>query len=122
YELFTARVAQGRGMPQDSVKAIAEGRVWTGGRALQLGLVDKIGSLRDAIDAMADECGLESDEFVQYPVTEEKIWDAILRESGKLDVAITGELDPSTLKALNTIKRLRQAAPIQARMEDIEIH
>ncbi|MDE6135171.1 MAG: S49 family peptidase, partial [Muribaculaceae bacterium] len=102
--------------------AIAEGRVWTGGRALQLGLVDKIGSLRDAIDAMADECGLESDEFVQYPVTEEKIWDAILRESGKLDVAITGELDPSTLKALNTIKRLRQAAPIQARMEDIEIH
>ena len=46
YELFTGRVAGGRGMAQDSIKAIAEGRVWTGEQAVKIGLVDKLGNLR----------------------------------------------------------------------------
>ncbi len=54
YELFTKRCADGRGVPQDSIKAIAEGRVWDGASALKLGLVDKIGGLNDAIRTAAE--------------------------------------------------------------------
>ncbi|MGN0214579.1 MAG: signal peptide peptidase SppA [Muribaculaceae bacterium] len=58
YDLFTRRCAEGRGVPQDSIKAIAEGRVWDGTSALKLGLVDKIGGLDDAISTAAElaEC------------------------------------------------------------------
>ncbi len=50
YELFTSRCAEGRHMSQDSIKAIAEGRVWDGAKALELKLVDQLGQLDDAID------------------------------------------------------------------------
>ncbi len=43
YELFTSRCAEGRGLPQDSIKMIAEGRVWDGAEALKIGLVDELG-------------------------------------------------------------------------------
>lgn len=49
YDLFTGRVAAGREMEQADVKKIAEGRVWIGSDALQLGLVDELGSLEDCI-------------------------------------------------------------------------
>jgi len=49
YEVFTGRVAQGRGTKVKDVKAIAQGRVWTGEKALQLGLVDAIGGMDAAL-------------------------------------------------------------------------
>lgn len=122
YDLFTGRVAAGRGMNVDSVKAIAEGRVWTGSRAIQLGLVDRIGTLDDAVYAMTRRLHLKSDKYVQYPKHEEKLWEKMLRQSGQLDVNIESELDAETVEALRTVKRLREAAPIQARMEDIVLH
>src|SRR6185295_6140287 len=54
YDLFVARVAEGRKMKPDAVDAIARGKVWTGQQALPRGLVDKIGGLREALaDARA---------------------------------------------------------------------
>lgn len=49
YDAFLARVARARSLPLDSVRAIAEGRVWAGDDALALGLVDEIGDLDDAL-------------------------------------------------------------------------
>ncbi len=49
YDRFTSIVAQGRGMTQNQVDEIAQGRVWAGTDALQIGLVDEIGGLCDAI-------------------------------------------------------------------------
>lgn len=49
YDVFTSRVAAGRGAKIKDVKAIAQGRVWTGTRAKELGLVDEIGGLDAAI-------------------------------------------------------------------------
>jgi len=57
YDAFLARVASSRNLPMDSVRAIAEGRIWSGEDALTLGLVDEIGDLDDAINhaaALAD--------------------------------------------------------------------
>lgn len=57
YDTFTGRVAEGRGLAQAYVDSIGQGRVWTGTNALELGLVDELGDLQDAIDyavAMAE--------------------------------------------------------------------
>ena len=50
YDEFLDKVSEGRGLPRDDVKAMAGGRVWTGRQAAELGLVDELGSLQDAID------------------------------------------------------------------------
>lgn len=67
YELFTGRVAMGRKMKQDDVKAIAEGRVWSGEQALKLGLVDKLGNLDDAIEAAAKLAKIKDYNVGRYP-------------------------------------------------------
>ncbi|MCQ2096300.1 MAG: signal peptide peptidase SppA [Bacteroidaceae bacterium] len=67
YELFTRRCADGRGLSQDSIKAIGEGRVWTGVHAKRIGLVDKIGSLDDAIAEAKKRAGIEKCSVISYP-------------------------------------------------------
>ncbi len=64
YDRFTAEVAAGRGLSQEKVKAVGEGRVWSGSRAREIGLVDEIGGLYDAISAAKQAAGLDvSDEI-----------------------------------------------------------
>ena len=53
YTKFTSIVAEGRDMSVEDVDAIAQGRVWTGAEALEIGLVDEIGTLEDAIEYAA---------------------------------------------------------------------
>lgn len=62
YEDFTERVAEGRDLPLSRIQEIARGRVWTGAQAQEIGLVDRIGGLRDAIDAARELAGLSEDE------------------------------------------------------------
>ncbi len=56
YELFLDRIAQGRNMPADKIRPHAQGRIWSGEQGKDLGLVDRIGGLADAI-ARARELG-----------------------------------------------------------------
>ena len=71
YEKFTKLVSEGRGMPVDKVDEIAQGRVWTGADALEIGLVDEIGTLEDAINyaALSIEgvTGVQDVPLVGYP-------------------------------------------------------
>ena len=70
YELFVNLVASSRGMEPARVDEIAQGRVWTGADALEIGLVDEIGTLEDAISYAAALADLHSsDEYsvVGYP-------------------------------------------------------
>ena len=53
YTKFTSLVAEGRDMTVEDVDAIAQGRVWTGAEALEIGLVDEIGTLEDALEYAA---------------------------------------------------------------------
>ena len=71
YELFVKRCADGRDMEIDDLKAIAEGRVWTGEDALRLGLVDKLGGLSDAIEVAANKANLEKYMVRTYPEKED---------------------------------------------------
>lgn len=61
YADFTAKVAEGRGLEGAALAAVVGGRVFTGEQALALGLVDELGSLREAATAAAREAGLEPD-------------------------------------------------------------
>ncbi len=71
YRQFLQRVADGRNMDIDQVDKIARGRVWTGRQALANGLVDKLGSLDDAISIAAASAGLDDYRLVEYPKIEE---------------------------------------------------
>ncbi len=71
YSTFTEIVAQGRDMEVADVDAIAQGRVWTGAEALEIGLVDEIGTLEDAIDfavlSVEGAASVEDVQIVEYP-------------------------------------------------------
>jgi len=67
YNTFKFRVAQGRGQSMTFIDSIAQGRVWSGTTGLSLGLVDRIGTLQDAIDCAA-RMGKTSDyRLLEYP-------------------------------------------------------
>lgn len=116
YELFTGRVAQGRKISQDSVKAVAEGRVWTGEQAMKIGLVDKLGNLNDAIAAAAKAAQIEKYSVGRYP--EPAPWFASLLQEKKADYmdsqmrSALGEFYP----AFSLIRDLKNQDAIQARM------
>lgn len=66
YARFTGLVAKSRKQPLDKVLPIAEGRVWAGGTARQIGLVDQFGGLRDAMAAAAKLAKIEGDYHAKY--------------------------------------------------------
>jgi protease-4 len=61
YDDFVAKVARGRGRPHGEIEAVARGRVWTGRDALDAGLVDELGGLRDAVRLARSRAGLPDD-------------------------------------------------------------
>ena len=81
YTTFTGHVAEGRNMSIEDVLNVAEGRVWSGSNALELGLVDGIGGLSDAL-AFAIDLADISDDYMIYeltppPTTFEELLDSI---------------------------------------------
>ena len=70
YETFTSKVSNGRNLPMDKVLDIAQGRVWSGTRAVELGLADANGGLGTAIAVAADKAGIV-DNFRVSEVLEE---------------------------------------------------
>ncbi|MDO4994115.1 MAG: signal peptide peptidase SppA [Bacteroidales bacterium] len=79
YELFTKRCAEGRGMKQDDIKAIAEGRVWTGEHAKQIGLVDQLGNLDDAIAEAKKRAKVDEASVLSYPA-KSNLFDDLMNE------------------------------------------
>jgi protease-4 len=90
YDLFVARVADGRGLTPEQVHAIGRGRVWTGAQAMERGLVDELGGLRVAVRRAKLEAGLDADadvELVPYPAPKslaEEIAETLLQASVRL--------------------------------------
>ena len=84
YQQFLQTVADGRDMSTEAVHEIAQGRVWSGEKALQLGLVDKLGDLEEAIESAASLAEIEdySTWYVEpEKSTREIILDQLLTES-----------------------------------------
>ncbi len=67
YDLFISHVADGRNMTKEQVDKIGEGRVWSGENAKEIGLVDQLGGLQDAVKLAAEIAGLENYRTVSLP-------------------------------------------------------
>jgi protease IV len=70
YHDFTSRVASGRNKSITYIDSIGQGRIWGGEKALQLGLVDRIGGVQDALDCAARMAKLKSYRLREYPEPE----------------------------------------------------
>lgn len=124
YETFVTRCADGRKMSVDSIKKIAEGRVWTGEDALKIGLVDQLGNLQDAIEFAAQKVNLKEYNTVNYPAKEsfvERLMKSLSGEQTKARIA-QEYIGAENYKLLKTLKNVENQNIIQARMEfDINI-
>jgi len=71
---FVRDVAQARGMNEARVRKLADGRVYSGAQAKEIGLVDQFGTLEDAIDLAAKRAGMETEPAVYFSRTEQERW------------------------------------------------
>jgi protease-4 len=78
---FVQAVAEGRKMDREKVMQIADGRILTGEQAKQIGLVDQIGNLQDAIDIVAKMVGIEGKPNILYPKRRFSLWELLVRET-----------------------------------------
>ena len=119
YDVFITRVANGRKMTKTQVDAIGQGRVWTGQDALNIGLVDKIGGLNDAIKAAAVLGKTKTYSTVNYPEYEKSFSDLFQQfvpfAQSKQSI-IEAEIGKQNYDLLQHIKNLSTQKGIQARM------
>lgn len=94
YSVFVNNVASARERSFDDIDAVAQGRVWAGVDAAQQGLVDKLGSYKDALDAAAERAGLGKDYKVHYIEPPLGWRQAIAMRSQALAARITRALVP----------------------------
>jgi len=104
YLEFLLRVAESRGMTVDEVDQVAQGRVWSGIDAYELGLVDHLGDLGDAVAAAAALAELGDDYAVSYIEKEESFKDKIVRQMLARAAAFSGQ-DPSPASPLDELLR-----------------
>ena len=76
---FVEAVAEGRGMEYEAVALLADGRIFSGRQALEAGLVDRLGTLEDAVAVAARMGGIEGEPRVQEPVRRQRLtlWDLL---------------------------------------------
>ena len=109
YETFTSRVSNGRNLPMEKVLDIAQGRVWSGKHAVEIGLVDANGGLAEAISIAADKAGI-AENFRVKEVLEDPSPLSIIFESLNTQVkaAVTSKMDREVLEAANYYKSVKQ--------------
>ena len=118
YLTFKQRVAEGRRKDVSYIDSIGQGRVWSGSRALELGLVDRLGGLDDAIACAARMAKISDYRLREYPETH-NILDIILGkyEKDNTQSAIQKELGDEGMKTWQTMKRVKQMMGVtQARI------
>ena len=82
HQQFVRDVALARGISEEKVRELADGRIFTGEQAKEMGLVDELGNLKDAIDAAARLAAIEGEPKVVYPDKEKRsILDYLIEQS-----------------------------------------
>jgi protease-4 len=100
YELFLSRVSQGRNVPVDQIRAVAEGRIWSGAQGKENHLVDELGGLSLAISLAKQQANLDPDATVQVEGAPEGLLDLL---------EIDETSDESSISA--ALQRFRAQAP-----------
>ena len=116
YELFVKRCADGRKKTTDQIKAIAEGRVWTGVDALKIGLVDKIGGLDEAIVIAAKKAKLTAYNVKELPVKEDFATKLMKGFGEDIETRIMKAQLGEQYKVFKEIRNVQKLNGIQARL------
>ncbi len=116
YELFTKRCADGRKMPVEKLKEVAEGRIWSGSQAQKLGLVDKLGGIDVAIKEAAALAKISDYYTESYPVQEDYWVTFLSNQREKLKINIIKEYLGEDFEMVNAMKSIRHRDHIQARL------
>ena len=117
YDVFTQRVADGRGMEQSAVDEIGQGRVWAGADALEIGLVDALGNIDDAVAKAAELAKLDSYKLTYYPKNKD-FWTKLMEKSSEdnnIQAIIKHELGDQYY-IYQGLKQLQKAEGVQALM------
>ena len=116
YELFVKRCADGRSKTTDEIKALAEGRVYTGEDALRLGLVDVLAGLDDAILIAAEKAGLSDYNVKEFPA-KESFQTRLMKSFGEeAETRLLKMQLGEHYKLVKQVKQLQYMNGIQARM------
>ena len=122
YDTFISRVAAGRNMSKEKVDEIAQGRVWTGTMAKQIGLVDELGGLEDAISYAAKLVKSTDYKISLYPEYKMSFNDILKKYFGmsiasdQIDNKIKEEIGVENYEVLQRVNYLKRAEGVQALM------
>lgn len=117
YDLFLTRVSEGRGMTKEAVDQVGQGRVWTGVRAKELGLVDELGGLDRALEIAVARAGVEGYTRMDYPA-KKSAWEQLM-EFSPADYVKARVLQGGVgqwLRGVETLDRFEMKDALQARM------
>lgn len=118
YDLFLTRCSEGRGIPKDELDKIAQGRVWTGAKAKELGLVDELGGLDRALEIAVAKAGIDAYTVMSYPA-KPSFWETLMSTS---PITYVKALFPESqkvneaLQQFSLIRHFDQSDRIQARL------
>jgi protease-4 len=116
YSEFVSKVASGRKMNSSAVDSIGQGRVWSGNSAKNIGLIDEIGGLTDAIKGAAELAGIDKYSIREYPVLEDPYTRLITGLAGEIKMKILMRELGENARYYSEIKELAGLSGIQARL------
>ena len=120
YQTFLQRVAQGRDMTLAQVDSVAQGRVWSGTEALNIGLVDELGNLDDAIASAAEMAELNTygiKKFPKYKSGFERFMEDLEGASVKIkENLVKAQIGDEAFRILKEVKAFEERKGIQAKM------
>ena len=117
YDLFLTRCSEGRDMPKDSMALYAEGRVWTGNQAKEIGLVDELGGIERAIEIAAEMANLGKSYVVfEYPKLRSRFDELLNPRKEELVARTMKEYLGESYEMFMLLKDIKEQDYIQARI------
>ena len=116
YDDFITKVSEGRNLSKDQVNEIARGRVWTGNDALEIGLVDEIGDLNDAIAYAAKEADLDGYRLYELPIQKDPFEELFGNFQAKISSEFLKQNMGASYKYLQIFEDVKKMEGVQARL------
>lgn len=116
YYTFTQNVADGRKKERSYIDSIGQGRVWTGTQAIELGLVDRIGGINDAIKSAAKKANIQDYSLVSYPSQNDPLKALFNTSSRQISLWFTKQEMGLAFPVYQQVKETMQQSGIQARI------
>ena len=116
YDLFLTRCAEGRNIPKDILAQYAEGRVWTGNQAKEIGLVDELGDLKKAIEIAAELADVDEYLVFEYPKMQSFIEELLDSKKKDLAAETLQEVLGDHYQILSLVKSIKEQDYVQARL------